>query len=132
MSDILFRETISSLLPSEMDTDFWDFLMARYALAYKKKTAAEVKGLFYATFPNFQRIVLDEICRYAFEDTHPGQAYRDSTDYPSYVFGSTYSWNGTKALTRVYNKKILEHNTYFITSIVKLKLKYNFTNAFHY
>ena len=91
MSDILFLEKISSLLQSKMDTDFWAFLMARYALAYKKNTAAEVKGLFYATFPNFQRVVLDEICRYAFEDTHPEQDYRDSTDYPSYVFGSTYS-----------------------------------------
>jgi hypothetical protein len=67
------------------------FFHARVADAAKKKTSAEVKGLFYATFPNLDQESLDDMCRYAFETTHPGEVYEDSYVYPSYVFGSTWS-----------------------------------------
>ena len=67
------------------------FYQARLADAAKKRTAAEVKGLFYATFPNLDKEKLNEMCRYAFETTHPGDIYEDSLVYPSYIFGSTYT-----------------------------------------
>jgi hypothetical protein len=91
MTDILFREKIDGIINETMDGDFWAFLMARFSVAYKKKSSSkEVKGLFYSTFPNMNTDILNEICRYAFETIHPEQTYQDSIKFPNYIFGSTY------------------------------------------